>query len=91
MKKLALGALCIAGFLAACGGGDDGVTLVPDAMEIDGTTAAACNPIQPAGMQGCAAGQKCTHEFRRERPGHLNLAGNGNRRKCGLAREPCKR
>ena len=28
MKKLALGALCLAGFLAACGGGDSNVTPV---------------------------------------------------------------
>ena len=62
MKKLALGA-CLAGFLAACGGGDDGtVTPTIDANNnnIDAPMTGACDPLAAAGMQGCAVGQKCT-------------------------------
>ncbi len=72
MKKLALGAL-MAGFLAACGGGGSGDDVVqPIDARTDGTTTGdasnpidapvslACDPIAPAGMQGCATGEKCT-------------------------------
>ena len=60
MKKLALGALlCLAGFLAACGGGDDGTVTPIDAPGgIDGQD--VCNPLAAPGSQGCATGQKCT-------------------------------
>ena len=55
MKKLAFGALFI-GLLAACGGGDDGVTIVPDADDsVDASS--ACNPVA---QTGCLAGEKCT-------------------------------
>jgi len=61
MKKLALGALCLTGFLAACGGGDDDtVTPTTDARQIDADIPVECNPLGAAGMQGCATGQKCT-------------------------------
>lgn len=63
MKKLALGTLMIAGLLAACGGGDDGVTPLPDANGDGGggdASGAACNPLSPPGQQGCLTGQKCT-------------------------------
>lgn len=69
MKKLALGAM-LAGFLAACGGGGDDVQVNPDArsdggggidaVSIDGPPALVCDPVAPAGMQGCAANEKCT-------------------------------
>jgi hypothetical protein len=60
MKKLALGTLLIAGLLAACGGGDDGVTPLPDAAGDSGGGGDACNPNGAPGQQGCLTGQKCT-------------------------------
>jgi|GEM_PF-5733795 len=62
MKNLALGAL-LAGFLAACGGGDDDIQI--DAAGggdagIDAPIALACNPLAAPGAQGCATGEKCT-------------------------------
>jgi hypothetical protein len=54
MRKLALGA-CLAGFLAACGG-DDGVVVLDGGID----AALTCDPLAPAGMQGCETGQKCT-------------------------------
>ena len=60
MKKLALGALCFAGFLAACGGDDGTVTPTTDAREIDAEVVTVCDPLAAAGAQGCAVGQKCT-------------------------------
>lgn len=55
MKKLAFAAL-LTGFLAACGGGDDGIGLVADADNRADATL-ACNPVA---QTGCAADQKCT-------------------------------
>lgn len=60
MKKLALGALCFAGFLAACGGDDGTVTPTTDARDIDAEVVTVCDPLAAAGAQGCAVGQKCT-------------------------------
>ncbi len=62
MKKLALGALCLAGFLAACGGYDGTVSPTIDAhAAIDAPiVVAACDPLAAAGQQGCNTGQKCT-------------------------------
>lgn len=71
MRKLALGA-CLAGFLAACGGDDGMVTPSIDAHSdgdggntdidaaIDADTTLVCDPLAPAGQQGCQQGQKCT-------------------------------
>ena len=72
MKKLALGAL-LAGFLAACGGGGSGDDVVqPIDARADSTTTTdagdttdapvslVCDPLAPAGSQGCAANEKCT-------------------------------
>ena len=59
MRTLALGAICLAGFLAACGG-DDGPVVTPDANTAIDAPDGVCDPLAAAGMQGCAAGQKCT-------------------------------
>ncbi len=55
IKKLAFGAL-FAGLLAACGGGDDGITLV-DADTSGPDASQACNPVA---QTGCGADEKCT-------------------------------
>ncbi|HRK47104.1 MAG TPA: hypothetical protein PK324_15840 [Nocardioides sp.] len=62
MKKLAFGTLLIAGLLAACGGGDDDVSLTDGPVSnIDAPDIGpACNVLAPPGMQGCLTGQKCT-------------------------------
>ncbi len=77
MKKLAFGTLMMAGLLAACGGGDDGVTPLPDAntTQIDAGTTSACNPLSPPGMQGCATGQKCTWIQVQDTPESLGKLG----------------
>jgi hypothetical protein len=49
--------VCLAGFLAACGG-DDGVSPTVDAG-VDASSL-TCDPLAAPGSQGCAAGQKCT-------------------------------
>jgi len=81
MKKLALG-LCLAGFLAACGGGDDDggdVTPVPDASNPNdpdaSVTPPACNPLGPAGNQGCNPGEKCTWIRIAETPDRIGKVG----------------
>lgn len=71
MKKLALGTLMIAGLLAACGGDDD-VSVQPDAS-IDG--GGQCNPLGAAGQQGCAANEKCTWIRIQETPERLGRVG----------------
>jgi hypothetical protein len=60
MKKLALG-LCLAGLLAACGGDDGPVVQIdaPPNPNID-APGGPCDPLAPAGQQGCEQGQKCT-------------------------------
>jgi hypothetical protein len=75
MKKLALGTLMIAGLLAACGGGDDGVTPLIDAPAGDTGVIQTCNVLAPPGMQGCDPGQKCTWISVQDTPERLGKLG----------------
>ena len=59
MKSLAcLASLVVA--LAACGGGGDGPITVIDAANNGDGGGLVCDPLAPAGAQGCAANEKCT-------------------------------
>lgn len=69
MRTLALGAIGLAGFLAACGGDDgDTVNPTPDARTIDTSNPGACDPLAAAGQQGCQPGQKCAWVVIQEDP-----------------------
>lgn len=58
MRRIALVAAFLAGTgLAACGGGDDGVSLDVDGGDDGPDAQVACNPVA---QTGCADGEKCT-------------------------------
>lgn len=75
MKKLALGTILIAGLLAACGGGDDDVTVIIDGATGNEDDGDGCNPLGAAGQQGCSTGQKCTWIQVQDDPEELGKVG----------------
>lgn len=71
-------AMLAAALGAACGDDAGAVSLVPDgAVDVDAACPTQCDPLAPAGQQGCNTGQKCAALTRPSQPASCDVAAIG--------------